>query len=84
MQKVLKRKKGAVVISETEFNGKHYVDIRYNYEDKESGELKPTRKGISLTYKEFAKLSKVIKAFRDDDEFMENFEAYKDEDGEDA
>ena len=79
MQKVLKRKKGAVVISETEFNGKHYVDIRYNYEDKESGELKPTKKGVALSYREFIKLFRLIKECKTDEAFMENLEKFKDE-----
>jgi hypothetical protein len=79
MEKVFKRKGGAIILKETEFQGKHYVDIRYHYEDKDSGDLKPTQKGVSLTYREFVKLFRAIKEFKADEQFMENLEAYKDE-----
>ena len=79
MEKVMKRKGGAVIIKETEFQGKHYVDIRYHYEDKTSGDLKPTQKGVSLTYREFVKLFRFIKECKNDEQFMENLEAFKDE-----
>jgi hypothetical protein len=38
------------------FKGKKLVDIREFYTDKESGELKPGKKGISLSIEEFKKL----------------------------
>lgn len=31
------------------FRGKPYVHIREYYEDKDTGEMKPTKKGIALT-----------------------------------
>lgn len=79
MEKVLKRKGGAIIIKETEFKDRHYIDIRYHYEDKESGELKPTKKGVALSYREFIKLFRLIKECKTDEAFMENLEKFKDE-----
>jgi hypothetical protein len=80
-RKIIRRKDGAgaVVISETEFQGKHYVDIRYNYQCKDTDELKPTKKGVSLTYAEFVKLQQIAKKLLADEAFMENVERYQDE-----
>ena len=35
-------------ISEKEYEGYRFIDVRIYYMDKETGEYKPTRKGISL------------------------------------
>ncbi|XP_034945640.1 activated RNA polymerase II transcriptional coactivator p15 [Chelonus insularis] len=39
-----------------EFKGKLYIDIREMYLDKNSGDVKPGRKGISLNVAQFKKL----------------------------
>ncbi|KAF7994567.1 hypothetical protein HCN44_004039 [Aphidius gifuensis] len=39
-----------------EFKGKTLIDIRTMYTDKNSGELKPTKKGISLSVEQWRKL----------------------------
>jgi hypothetical protein len=44
------------------FKGKQLIDIREYYEDKETGELKPGRKGIALTVDQWDKLKKYIDA----------------------
>jgi hypothetical protein len=81
MEKVLARKGGAVKITETEFQDRHYIDIRYHYESKDGGELLPTKKGVMLTYKEFMQLAKFAKECRNDEDFMERYEEYKSEVG---
>lgn len=43
-----------------EFKGSVYIDIREFYEDKNSGELKPGRKGISLNAQQYQKLKELI------------------------
>lgn len=40
----------------SEFKGKKYVDIREYYVDSASGELKPGKKGISLSLEQFKEL----------------------------
>lgn len=32
------------------FKGKTYIDIRHMYEDKDSGDLKPSKKGVALLF----------------------------------
>ena len=81
MEKELSRKGGAVLINETEFKGRHYIDIRYHYESKDQDELLPTKKGVMLTYKEFFELARFAKDCRNDEEFMERYNAYKNEVG---
>lgn len=44
--KVVENGKGAIVVQWSEFKGRKGLDIRKFYTDRESGELKPTRKGI--------------------------------------
>tara|TARA_Y100000034_G_scaffold122417_1_gene167853 strand:- start:149 stop:442 length:294 start_codon:yes stop_codon:yes gene_type:complete len=41
-----KNSRESIVIAETTFNGYDLIDIRTFYDDK--GELKPTRKGVTL------------------------------------
>mmetsp|Transcript_12142 Transcript_12142/g.34235 ORF Transcript_12142/g.34235 Transcript_12142/m.34235 type:complete len:97 (-) Transcript_12142:106-396(-) len=44
----------------SEFKGKKLVNIREYYNDKETGERKPGRKGISLTKEQWEKLKAAI------------------------
>ena len=81
MEKELARKGGAVKITESEFKGRHYIDIRYHYASKDNSELLPTKKGVMLTYKEFFQLAKFAKECRNDEDFMERYEEYKNEVG---
>ena len=37
-----------IVVSETEFEGKNYVDVRRFYRTKNGPEWRPTQKGISI------------------------------------
>jgi hypothetical protein len=40
--------KGVIRVQKNEFKGKHYIDVRKFYQDKDTEEWKPTRKGISI------------------------------------
>lgn len=40
--------KGLIRVQKNEYKGKFYLDIRKFYEDKDTGDWKPTKKGISL------------------------------------
>ncbi|XP_043474070.1 activated RNA polymerase II transcriptional coactivator p15 [Leptopilina heterotoma] len=53
------------LVTVREFKGKTLVDIRHMYEDRESGELKPTKKGISLNKKLWQKLVDIIQEVDD-------------------
>lgn len=46
--KDIKTGRGIIRIQKTEFKGKEYIDIRKFYQDNETEEWKPTRKGISV------------------------------------
>lgn len=43
-----------------EFKGKALVDIREYYEDKGSGELKPGKKGISLSSEQYRQMKSLL------------------------
>lgn len=61
------RGSGAVQINtKASFEGKDYVDVRFMYKDKASGELKPTRKGVMLSHTEFKKLANFFTELSDD------------------
>lgn len=49
----------------SEFKGQQYVDIREYYTDKETNELKPGKKGISLNKEQFELLAGAIHDIRD-------------------
>ncbi|VDO16371.1 unnamed protein product [Brugia timori] len=42
------------------FKGKSLIDIREYYQDKGSGELKPGRKGISLSGEQYQRLKAIM------------------------
>ena len=44
----------------TTFNGKDYIDIREHYENKVSGKLEPTKKGISLPVSTLSELVNLV------------------------
>lgn len=44
----------------SEFKGKTYLNLRIWYTDKESGEYKPTQKGISLKPELYGELKEAI------------------------
>ena len=46
-------------IYEKEYEGYRFIDVRIYYMDKETGEYKPTRKGIVLCQTMFRKLLRV-------------------------
>lgn len=45
------------------FKGKKYLNLREYYEEPTSGELKPTKKGITLDYEGFKKLKENMELF---------------------
>jgi len=53
-------KKNKIVFSLSEFEGRRIFDIRKFYTDKNSGELKPTKKGITLSKNSFEVTKGVI------------------------
>ena len=50
-----KNSRERIVVSETEYKGNKYVDVRVFYKDTD-GSLKPTRKGVSLRPEKVAEL----------------------------
>ncbi len=53
-----------ILFSLTEFKGKSYADVRVYYEDDE-GELKPTKKGITITLDRFAEFKEHLQALEE-------------------
>ena len=43
-----KNSRESIVVSETEYKGNKYIDVRVFYKDGPEKTLKPTKKGISL------------------------------------
>ena len=60
-----KNSRESVVVSETEYKGNKYVDVRVFYKDTD-GSLKPTRKGVSLRPEKVAELREALSVFGDD------------------
>jgi len=60
-----KNSRESIVVSETEYKGNKYVDVRVFYKDID-GSLKPTRKGVSLRPEKVAELRDALSAFVDD------------------
>jgi hypothetical protein len=60
-----KNSRESIVVSETEYKGNKYVDVRVFYKDTD-GTLKPTRKGVSLRPEKVAELVAALSAFVDD------------------
>ena len=60
-----KNSRESIVISETEYKGNKYVDVRVFYKDTD-GSLKPTRKGVSLRPEKVAELVAALSASVDD------------------
>lgn len=50
----------------SEFKGKSYLNLRIWYTDKESGEYKPTQKGISVKPELYNELKEAILAAEDE------------------
>lgn len=46
----------------TSFKEKKYFDLRKYYTEKDSEEIKPSRKGISLSKEQFVKIFEAMKA----------------------
>lgn len=44
----------------TEFKGNKYLNIRVWYTDKETGDLKPTQKGVAVKPEQYALLKEAI------------------------
>ena len=56
---IQKNKTETIVISEKEFRGNNYIDIRVFYRD-DSEELKPTKKGVMIKKDLLAELKEAI------------------------
>ena len=57
-----KNSRESIVVSETEYKGNKYVDVRVFYKDTD-GSLKPTRKGVSVRPEKVAELVTALSAF---------------------
>ena len=60
-----KNSRESIVVSETEYKGNKYVDVRVFYKDTD-GSLKPTRMGGSLRPEKVAELRDALSVFVDD------------------
>ena len=45
---IQKNKREKIIVSANEYNGHKYVDLRIHYNDGESPEYKPSKKGITI------------------------------------
>ena len=61
-----KNSRESVVVSETEYKGNKYVDVRVFYKDGPEETLKPTRKGVSIRPEQVAELIAALTARVDD------------------
>ena len=48
---IQKNQKEKIIVSTNEYQGYKFVDLRVHYEDENTGEYKPTKKGIALSPK---------------------------------
>ena len=53
-----------ILFSFSEFKGKSYANIRVHYED-DDGELKPTKKGITIAVDRFSEFKEHVQALED-------------------
>ena len=60
-----KNSRESIVVSETEYKGSTYVDVRIFYKDI-NGSLQPTRKGVSIRPDKVSELLAALSAFVDD------------------
>lgn len=56
-----KNSRESIVVSEIEYKGNKYIDVRVFYKDTD-GSLKPTRKGVSLRPEKVAELVTALAA----------------------
>ena len=61
-----KNSRESIVVSETEYKGNKYVDVRVFYKDGPEETLKPTRKGVSIRPEQVAELFAALTARVDD------------------
>ena len=59
-----KNSRESIVVSETEYKGNKYVDVRVFYKDGPEKTLKPTRKGVSIRPEQVAELVAALTAFK--------------------
>ena len=57
---VQKNKREKIIVSINEYQGFKYVDLRIHYEDEDSGEYKPTKKGVALSSKVIPEIVELI------------------------
>ena len=60
-----KNSRESIVVSETEYKGSKYVDVRVFYKDTD-GNLKPTRNGVSIRHAKVTELVAALSALVDD------------------
>ena len=57
---VVKNSKEKIVISINEYEGHKYIDLRVYYEDNNTLDWKPTKKGIALSKKNIKEIIKYL------------------------
>ena len=57
-----KNSRESIVVSETEYKGNKYVDVRVFYKDGPEETLKPTRKGVSVRHEQLDELVSALSA----------------------
>lgn len=55
-----KNSKDQVIIKKVEKSGKQYIDIRIFWLDGNSGEYKPSQKGVTIPYEHFKNFQDII------------------------
>jgi len=65
------------IVSFSEYEGSRLLDVRKYYKDKQSGELKPTRKGVALTRVQYEVLHNVFS--KEEDEIEAWFSSNEDD-----
>jgi hypothetical protein len=56
-----KNKREIIRIEISEYNGKEYINIRVWYKDNDSGEYKPTPKGVAVIFEKYGELMEGLK-----------------------
>jgi len=67
MKEIRKNKNEVIRIQLKEYEGHKLIDLRVWYEDKETGEYKPTKKGISFNRNFALNVTKAITEVLSDD-----------------
>ncbi|MCX7842993.1 MAG: transcriptional coactivator p15/PC4 family protein [Clostridia bacterium] len=65
--KIAKNNREEIQIKKVEKKGKKYVDVRVFWLDGESGEFRPSQKGVTVAYESFSYFKELINSIPDND-----------------